>query len=239
MEQIRNLAVRKTILLYMAIALFGSFLISAVIGRIAVRAQMRIWWHYVDEEAYFQAASEAYGVPVNLLKAVAKAESAFDPTAVSHCGAQGVMQLMPATARAMGVTDAFDPAQNIMGGAKYLSQMLDTFDGDVSLAVAAYNAGPGAVKKHDGIPYESTRNYVNKVLDYAGGDISIDRTAGGGSMPSLDGSLSQEDVAGLLLQINQTGGVTSSGNPEYVRMLLHQIFLDGARGYEEDQGLGV
>ncbi len=192
-----------------------------------------------DFEAYFQAASEAYGVPVNLLKAVAKAESAFDPTAVSHCGAQGVMQLMPATARAMGVTDAFDPAQNIMGGAKYLSQMLDTFDGDVSLAVAAYNAGPGAVKKHDGIPYESTRNYVNKVLDYAGGDISIDRTAGGGSMPSLDGSLSQEDVAGLLLQINQTGGVTSSGNPEYVRMLLHQIFLDGARDYEEDQGLGV
>ena len=192
-----------------------------------------------DFEAYFQAASEAYGVPVNLLKAVAKAESAFDPTAVSHCGAQGVMQLMPATARAMGVTDAFDPAQNIMGGAKYLSQMLDTFDGDVSLAVAAYNAGPGAVKKHDGIPYESTRNYVNKVLDYAGGDISIDRTAGGGSMPSLDGSLSQEDVAGLLLQINQTGGVTSSGNPEYVRMLLHQMFLDGARDYEEDQGLGV
>ena len=192
-----------------------------------------------DFEAYFQAASEAYGVPVNLLKAVAKAESAFDPTAVSHCGAQGVMQLMPAAARAMGVTDAFDPAQNIMGGAKYLSQMLDTFDGDVSLAVAAYNAGPGAVKKHDGIPYESTRNYVNKVLDYAGGDISIDRSAGGGSMPSLNDSLSQEDVAGLLLQINQTGGVASSGNPEYVRMLLHQMFLNGARDYEEEQGLGV
>ena len=192
-----------------------------------------------DFEAYFQAASEAYGVPVNLLKAVAKAESAFDPTAVSHCGAQGVMQLMPATARAMGVTDAFDPAQNIMGGAKYLSQMLDTFDGDVSLAVAAYNAGPGAVKKHDGIPYESTRNYVNKVLDYAGGEISIDRTAGGGSLPSLNGPLSQEDVAGLLLQINQTGGVTSSGNPEYVRMLLHQMFLNGGKDYEEDLGLGV
>lgn len=192
-----------------------------------------------DFETYFQAASEAYGVPVNLLKAVAKAESAFDPTAVSHCGAQGVMQLMPATARAMGVTDAFDPAQNIMGGAKYLSQMLDTFDGDVSLAVAAYNAGPGAVKKHGGIPYESTRNYVNKVLDYAGGEISIDRTAGSSALPSLNGALSQEDVAGLLLQINQTGGVTSSGNPEYVRMLLHQMFLDGARDYEEDQGLGV
>lgn len=192
-----------------------------------------------DFEAYFQAASEAYGVPVNLLKAVAKAESAFDPTAVSHCGAQGVMQLMPATAQAMGVTDAFDPAQNIMGGAKYLSQMLDTFDGDVSLAVAAYNAGPGAVKKHGGIPYESTRNYVNKVLDYAGGEISIDRTAGGGSLPSLNGPLSQEDVAGLLLQINQTGGVTSSGNPEYVRMLLHQMFLNGGKDYEEDLGLGV
>lgn len=192
-----------------------------------------------DFEAYFQAASEAYGVPVNLLKAVAKAESAFDPNAVSHCGAQGVMQLMPATARAMGVSDAFDPAQNIMGGAKYLSQMLDTFDGDVSLAVAAYNAGPGAVKKHGGIPYESTRNYVNKVLEYAGGETSIGKTAGWSALPGLDGSLSQEDLADLILQINQTGTVTSSGSPEYVRLLLHQMFLDGARDYEEEQGLGV
>ena len=192
-----------------------------------------------DMDQIFEDAADRFGISSRLLRAVAKAESNFNPNAVSRAGAMGVMQLMPATARYLGVNDAFDPAQNIMGGAKYLSQMLDTFDGDVSLAVAAYNAGPGAVKKHDGIPYESTRNYVNKVLDYAGGDISIDRSAGGGSMPSLNDSLSQEDVAGLLLQINQTGGVASSGNPEYVRMLLHQMFLNGARDYEEEQGLGV
>lgn len=113
----------------------------------------------------FAAAAAQYQIPASLLKAVGKAESAFTATAVSRCGAQGIMQLMPGTARAMGVRDSFDPAQNIMGGAKYLRQMLDRFDGDVSLALAAYNAGPGTVARCHGVP-KSTQKYVSKVLSY-------------------------------------------------------------------------
>lgn len=115
----------------------------------------------------FKEASETYGVSIDLLKAIAKAESNFDPTATSHCGAQGVMQLMPATAKSLGVTDAYDPYQNIMGGAKYISQMLKKYDGNIPLALAAYNAGPGNVAKYGGIPpFEETQNYVVKVTRY-------------------------------------------------------------------------
>lgn len=117
-------------------------------------------------ESIFQKASKTYGVDVNLLKAVAKAESNFNPQAVSSCGAQGVMQLMPATSKELGVTDPFDAEQNIMGGAKCLKQKLDEF-GDIDLALAAYNAGSGAVKKFGGIPpYKETQNYVKKVKSY-------------------------------------------------------------------------
>lgn len=130
-------------------------------------------------DAYFDAAAETYGVPVGLLKAVGMVESGFNANAVSSCGAQGVMQLMPSTAKSLGVTNAFDPAQNIMGGAKFLKQMLDMFNGDVSLALAGYNAGPGAVQKYGGIPpYAETQAYVRKVLSYAGADISAIPTGG-------------------------------------------------------------
>lgn len=115
---------------------------------------------------YFQQASETYGVDVNLLKCVAYAESNFNPDSTSHAGAMGVMQLMPKTAEGLGVTDAYDPEQNIMGGAKYLSIQLERFDGDVELALAAYNAGPGNVKKYGGIPpFEETQNYVKKIMN--------------------------------------------------------------------------
>lgn len=125
----------------------------------------------------FRSASKKYNVPENLLKAVAKAESGFDPKAVSRCGAQGVMQLMPQTAKALGVTDSFDAEQNIMGGAKYLSQMLDKYDGDTKLALAAYNAGSGNVAKYGGIPpFKETQNYVVKVTKYMQEGVSAPGT---------------------------------------------------------------
>lgn len=102
-----------------------------------------------------------------LVKAVIKAESAFNPFAVSPKGAAGLMQLMPGTARDMGVLDRFDPIQNLDGGIRYLKLMLDRFDNDYELAVAAYNAGPEAVVKHGGVPpYLETRDYVQRVRDY-------------------------------------------------------------------------
>jgi hypothetical protein len=103
----------------------------------------------------------------NLVKAVIRAESAFDSSAVSPKGAAGLMQLMPGTARDMGVLDRFDPIQNLDGGVRYLKLMLDRFDNDYELAVAAYNAGPEAVSKYGGVPpYLETRDYVQRVRDY-------------------------------------------------------------------------
>ncbi len=106
------------------------------------------------------------GLPPALVKAVIAAESAFDSQAVSHKGAQGLMQLMPATAVSMGVSNPFEPAQNVSGGARYLREMLDRY-GDVARALAAYNAGPSAVDRYGGIPpYRETRDYVDRVLTY-------------------------------------------------------------------------
>lgn len=124
-------------------------------------------------DVIFKEAANRYGISENLLKAVAKAESNFNPNAVSSAGAQGVMQLMPATAKSLGVEDSFDARQNIMAGAKYLKSNLDKF-GDVSLALAAYNAGSGNVQKYGGIPpFSETQSYVKKVMSYMGQEVDI------------------------------------------------------------------
>jgi len=115
-------------------------------------------------DAVIGEASATYGVSPDLVKAVIQTESQFDPMAVSPVGALGLMQLMPVTAAYLGVADPFDPRQNVNGGVKYLSILLDRFNGNVALALAGYNAGPTAVARHKGIPpFRETRGYVQKI----------------------------------------------------------------------------
>jgi soluble lytic murein transglycosylase-like protein len=123
--------------------------------------------------AEISAAAARNGVDPNLLTGLIRAESNFDPNAGSPAGAQGLAQLMPGTAAGLGVGNPLDPVQSIEGGARYLRQQLDHFGGDVTKALAAYNAGPGAVERFGGVPpYEETQNYVRRVLGYAQGTIS-------------------------------------------------------------------
>jgi soluble lytic murein transglycosylase-like protein len=120
-------------------------------------------------ERSIQKAASRYNLAPELIRSVIRVESGFRADAVSPAGAKGLMQLMPETASDLGVTDPFNVVQNIDGGARYLRQMLDRFGGRLDLALAAYNAGPGAVEKHDGrVPYPETREYVKRVMRFAG-----------------------------------------------------------------------
>ena len=120
-----------------------------------------------DYDDIIHKASKRYGVDVSLIKAVIKAESDFDQHAVSSKGAQGLMQLMPGTADAMDVDDPFDAKDNIHGGTRYLSLMLERFQNDMRLALAAYNAGPERVAEHRGVPpYQETKTFIDRVLNY-------------------------------------------------------------------------
>lgn len=115
-------------------------------------------------EDLIQEAAVAYDLDPALIRAVIRAESAFDPSVISRAGAQGLMQLMPAVGEQFGVVDPFDPRQNILAGARYLKQLLQRYHGNVDLALAGYNAGPGAVARFRGVPpFAETRNYVNKI----------------------------------------------------------------------------
>ena len=135
-----------------------------------------------DLDTIFEEVSKEYGVNVNLLKAVAQAESGFDSQAVSSAGAMGIMQLMPATAESLGVEDPYDARQNITGGAK------------MTLALAAYNAGSGAVRKYGGVPpYSETENYIRKINDILGGALDNDSTTVDGAEPTPVYGTSQDE----------------------------------------------
>ncbi|MDE7312697.1 MAG: lytic transglycosylase domain-containing protein [Eubacterium sp.] len=163
-------------------------------------------------EQIFQKAADTYQVSKDLLKAMAKAESNFRADATSHCGAMGIMQLMPATAASLGVTDAYDPEQNIMGGAQYISRLLEKYNGNLAFAVAAYNAGSGNVDKYGGIPpFKETQGYVAKVLGYLQEGVTIPDSASqtaGTSTASSWTSQTQGTYTGLpAAQANATGNV--------------------------------
>ena len=182
----------------------------------------------------FAKAASTYQVPVELLKAVGKAESGFQADAISHCGAEGIMQLMPKTAASLGVTNSLDPAQNIMGGAKYLSQKLAMYDGDIKLTLAAYNAGSGNVKEYGGIPpFKETRNYVEKVLGYLKENITA------GSVTETAGTKAAATKVGNGATFVDSAGATTNSNLQSlsaaIMMLKHQMLLSSLSSRDEKQ----
>lgn len=132
----------------------------------------------VSFQDIFAEASKKYKLPQNLLEAVAYRESGFNPNDTSNSGAMGIMQLMPGTAKELGVNNPYNAYENIMGGAKYLRQLYDSYDGDLSLVLAAYNAGPGTVARAGGVPdSDGVRNYVSSVLSLMETGVNVPNTS--------------------------------------------------------------
>lgn len=187
-------------------------------------------------ESIFAGAAKEFGINENFLKAVAKAESGFDPDAVSGCGAQGIMQLMPFTSESYGVTDPFDAKQNIYAGAQLLSELLDNYNGNATLALAAYNAGSGSVQKYGGVPpYDETVNYINKINDILGGSLAGDsKTVDGAS--TTDFSVAQNVIApnieikkstlGTSAEAGKLIGTISANNDDRLSVGLYNVVTD-------------
>lgn len=176
-----------------------------------------------DLNSIFEEAASTYGVSAKLLTSIARAESNFNPNAVSSAGAIGIMQLMPATAVSLGVTNSYDPRENIMGGAKLISQLLTKYSGNVSLALAAYNAGSSNVDAYGGIPpFTETQNYVKKVLAYMNADFTTTASSTEDTSSSLtetvtdlltSGNLSK-DALNLLASLLKLASSESSESTE-------------------------
>lgn len=212
-------------------------------------------------DAYFQEAARTYNVPAALLIAMAKVESDFNPNVVSGAGAIGLMQLMPSTAAGLGVSDPYDPYQNIMGGAKYIAQNIEQFknySNGLELAIAAYNAGPNAVIKYGYQipPYEETQNYVKNVLGYV--SIQEQRTASSGREESSETDdeiqrayeILKEEVEQNLDRLfswsvtdeKETESVhtiyytqTENGRTEIEKAIYDQLLAEGGNVWEESQ----
>ena len=184
-------------------------------------------------EDIFNQVSAQTGVSAQLLKAVAQAESGCRSDAVSSCGAVGVMQLMPATAKAYGVTDPFDAYENISGGAKLLSDLLEKYNGNVTLSLAAYNAGSGNVSKYGGVPpFKETINYIDKINKLLSNALDNDSTTIEGAQPTQGIFISDADdsVDWPDIQISQNilekslQPVAKSDNFSYNELLLKRIY---------------
>lgn len=183
-----------------------------------------------DLESYFKASAKKYNINENLLKAVAKAESGFDKDAVSYCGAQGIMQLMPFVSEEYGVTDPFDPVQSIDAGANLLSKLLDNYNGNVTLALAAYNAGSGSVERYGGVPpYSETLGYIDKINDLLNGALDNDsRTIEGSEkteIPVGDIDVSENDSLISPVYDADESRVFSYNDYDYFISTYKEIFM--------------
>ena len=155
----------------------------------------------LDLNSLVRRTASQLNVEPELIHAVIRQESGYDPYAVSHKGAKGLMQLMPATAKRFGVKDVFDPAENVQGGVKYLRQLLDRYEGDRRLALAAYNAGEGAVDRFGGVPpYRETQDYVDRIIGPSEPDMTADATVEESGQPVVQRVWATEQDGTLLFE---------------------------------------